>query len=244
MTDTKNVVDYQMVVKISAIVFIILEALLFPIIQFTPWRVSAVASYSAIILAAVFALISMKGERGGHLIRLGIAFTLVADCFLVLLDDSELQGVIAFIAVQICYFVYLVLREGRMSVKLANLSSRVLLSAVLVVLAFIVLGKDTDALSIVSVIYYGNLVTNVIFAFLLGREERLFAIGLLLFSMCDLCIGLETLFTSYLDSDALDFFYGKYLNLPWVFYQPSQMLIALHLGEKIQERNYTQKDGE
>lgn len=229
----KQAFDYRKWVKIFALAFVALEVALFPIIQLTPGDVSAYASYSAIILVAVFALITVKGARAGHLIRLGIMFTLVADYFLVLADDSELEGVIAFCAVQLCYFAYLLIKEKRRSVKITNAVSRAVLSALLVVVAFTVLGEDTDPLAIVSVLYYGNLVANVVFAFLLGREERIFAIGLALFSMCDLCIGLEVLFDSYLDSSAFDFVYGAHLNLPWVFYQPSQALIGLHLGTKI-----------
>lgn len=229
----KDTVAYRKTVRMAALVFIILEALLFPMIQNTSFSVSGVPAYSSIVLVAIFALISIKGEPEGHLIRLGIAFTLVADYFLVLSNDSELEGVIVFTVVQICYFVYLFVREERPALRAANVCSRVLFSAILVIVAFSVLGENTDALSIASVIYYGNLVANVIFAFALGREERLFAIGLLLFAMCDLCIGLETLSGSYLNSSTLDFFYGDHLNLPWVFYQPSQTLIALHLGSKI-----------
>ena len=229
----KEAIDYKKVVKLAALGFIALEVALFPIIQLTSWDVSSYACYSAVILVALFTLISIKGEQDGHLIRLGILFTLVADYFLVLADDSELEGVIAFCAVQLCYFAYLTVREKRRSVRLINAVSRVLLSALLVVMAFVVLGEDTDALAVVSVLYYGNLVANVVFAFLLGREERIFAIGLTLFSICDLCIGLEMLFDSYLKSSLFDFVYSSHLNLPWVFYQPSQTLIGLHLGTKI-----------
>ena len=233
MNYIKNKIDYSIAVKCSAIALVVFEALLFPIIQLTPWHVSKIASYTAIALVAIFTLITVRGENKDHLIRIGIAFTLVADYFLVLSNDADLEGVIAFIAVQMCYFAYLFTKERGRAVRITNACSRVLLVAFLVIAAIIILGTDVDALSIVSVIYYANLVANVLFAFLLGREERLFAIGLLLFSMCDLCIGLETLFDSYLDSKALDFFYGKYLNLPWIFYQPSQTLIALHTAKDV-----------
>ena len=82
-------------------------------------------------------------------------------------------------------------------------------------------------------IYYGNLVANAVFAFLLGRRDRIFAIGLVLFGMCDIWIGLEVLFSSYLDSNLMDFVYNANYNLPWVFYQPSQTLIALNLLGKV-----------
>lgn len=215
--------------SISAALFIVAEAVLFPLIQLTPADVSAKASYLSIVLVALFAVFFTGSEKKAHLVRLGLGFTLVADYFLVLADDAELEGVVAFIFVQTVYCIYLILNEKRQRVRTLNLISRTFLSVALTGITFIVLGQDTDALSVVSVIYYANLVVNVLFAFLLGKEERIFAIGLTLFAMCDLCIGLEVLTSSYLDSSTLSFFYGANLNLPWVFYQPSQVLIALYL---------------
>ena len=215
--------------KILAVLFIIGELVLFPFIQLTPADVSSFCSYLAIVLAALFAIFVCKCKREENLIRLGILFTLVADYFLVLCDDAQLPGVISFIFVQGAYFAYLFIREERKTVRKANVITRVALSAMLSMAAFAVLGKDADVLSVVSVIYYANLLSNIVFAFLLGREERIFSVGLVLFAMCDLCIGLEVLFSSYLDSSALSFFYGSNINLPWVFYQPSQVLIALNI---------------
>ena len=216
---------------IAAIAFIALEAALFPLIHLGRGGVDASACYLAIILVDLFALVTLPcaADKRLHLIRLGIAFTLVADYFLVLADDSELEGVLAFIVVQIFYAAYLFVREEKRTVKIISLALRGALMAGLVVVAFAVLGESTDPLAIASVIYYGNLVISCVFAFLLGREERIFAIGLLLFSMCDIWIGLEVLFSSYIGSDLMDFVYNANYNLPLVFYQPSQVLIALRL---------------
>ena len=225
------------VLKMCAIVFIALELVLFPLIQFTPADTSAVASYIAIVLVAICAFLTVGMEEGGKYIRLGFIGTLVADYFLVLCDDAQLEGVVAFIFVQLAYCVYLLAKEERSRVSYANVLSRIGLTAVLMVCAMIILGTDTDMLVIASVIYYANLVVNAVFAFFLGKKERIFAIGLVLFAMCDLCIGLEVLFDTYLSSDALGFFYGAYINLPWIFYQPSQVLIALRLYHPVYTQN-------
>ena len=228
----KSLLKYKNALILSAVIFILAELALFPLIQRGSGDTAVISCYLAIVCVALFALVTLRGEASGHFIRLGIAFTLVADYFLVIADDSKLEGVIAFIAVQACYFVYTFVSEDRRSVRLANAVSRVALTAVLTVSAFAVLGKDTDALAIASVIYYGNLLVNTVFAFLLGRRNLMFAIGLVLFCMCDLCIGLEVLFSSYLDASTMDFMYGANLNLPWLFYQPSQTLIGLSLWVK------------
>ena len=212
-----------------ALLFVLLEVALFPLIQFTPGGESAAWSYVAIVLVFVAAILSFSGPDATTLINVGLASTLVADDFLVLDGEKLLEGVIAFIFTQAAYFAYIFLTETQRCLRIANVTSRIGVSLVLVIAAFVVLGEDTDALAIASVIYYANLVLNTVFAFLRGRAERVFAIGLVLFCMCDLCIGLEVLFSSYLDSNAFSFFYGAHLNLPWVFYQPSQVLIALSL---------------
>lgn len=222
---------------VCVILFVLFEMLIFPQIQFTPGDVSAVWSYVSIILCVIMAFIFFDSGRVDHLIRAGLVCTLVADYFLVLDGDKLLHGVIAFTFVQAAYFVYLYLREEKKALRMANVISRTVVSLCLVIVAFIVLGEGTDALAIVSVLYYANLVINTVFAFTQGKRERIFAIGLLLFCMCDLCIGLEVLFSTYLGSDALDFFYGAHLNLPWVFYQPSQTLIALTMWYKIRFYN-------
>jgi hypothetical protein len=226
--------NFKKFIFIAAIVFITLEVALFPLIHLGRGGVDVSACYLAIVLVALFALLTLPDatDKRLHLIRLGIAFTLVADYFLVLADDSELEGVLAFIVVQIFYAVYLFVREERRRVKNISLAVRGALMLGLVVVAFIVLGEDTDPLAIASVIYYGNLVISCVFAFLLGRRERIFAIGLLLFAMCDIWIGLEVLFSSYLDSNLMNFVYNANYNLPWVFYQPSQVMIGLSLIDK------------
>ena len=218
--------------KIFIALFIAAQLLLFPCIQLTSADVSGFSAYTAIVLVALFAFFACRCRGAEHFIRLGILFTLVADYFLVLDGNKELEGVLAFIAVQVSYFLYLFIKEKRTGARFANVLTRVTIAATLIICAIIILGDDVDALAIASVIYYANLVSNVIFAFKLGRGDRIFAVGLVLFAMCDLCIGLEVLFSSYLDSDLFSFFYGANLNLPWVFYQPSQVLIALGLFSK------------
>lgn len=225
--------NYRKFVKVSAVLFVALEIILFPMIQIPPADISAAASYVAISLVALFAAVIFRGEQDGHFIRLGILFTLFADFFLVLLDDRLLEGVLCFIVVQGCYFIYLLVREDRTFVRRLNVYSRIALSLILVIATFLVLGMDTDALAVASVIYYGNLILNMVFAFLRFREEKLFAIGLALFAMCDLCIGLDVLFSSYLNSDVLSAIFSfPYMNVSWVFYQPSQVLIGLRLAQK------------
>ena len=220
------------VLDIIVAVFVVAQIAIFPLIHFTPWPVSAFWSYTAIILVVIMAFLTASGDRRGDLIRLGLIFTLVADYFLVVDGDKLLEGVVAFIFTQAAHFAYLISVEHRRSVRIASIVSRVAAPLVLIAAAFAVLGDSTDALAIASVIYYSWLIINAVFAFLRGRSELTLAIALVLFAMCDLCIGLQVLFDTYLSSDALDRLFSTGLNLSWVFYQPSQVLIALRLLQR------------
>lgn len=215
--------------RLSLLLFLVLEIALFPKVQESTADVWSYMAYLSVVLVALFTLFACRCRGEEHFIRLGILFTLVADYFLVLIGDKELEGVLAFIAVQVSYFLYLFIREKRIGARFANVLTRVTIAAALIICAIIMLGDDVDALAIASVIYYANLVSNVIFAFMLGRGDRIFAIGLVLFSMCDLCVGIESLAYFYLDTDISRFFYTDSFNLSWLFYQPSQVLIALSL---------------
>ena len=215
--------------KLSLVLFLALQIILFPKIQESTADVWSYTAFFSIALIALFALLACRCKGAGHLIRLGLLLTLVADYFIVIEYDSYLKGVVVFLFVQITYFLYLLFREERVRVRVANFLTRLLLSGLLFLVALTVLGENADALSLVSVIYYANLLTNILFAFTCGRGERMLAIGLALFAMCDLCVGIESLAYFYLDTDISAFFYNDSLNLSWLFYQPSQVLIALSL---------------
>ena len=240
MTDRNK----QFIAATPMLLFLLAQIVLFPLIQFTPGGVSGNMSYLAIIIVALFALFACKCTGTAHFIRFGIFATLAADYFLIIAEDAQLEGVLCFIVVQLLYCFYLIFSESRIGVCTFNTTLRIALSVLLVVFAFALLGEDTDTLSIVSVIYYANLISNIVFAFMLGKGNRLFAVGLVLFAMCDLCIGMQVLSEDYLDNNALSFFYSDMLNLPWVFYQPSQVLIALSLFfKKHKKQEGTVKSG-
>lgn len=98
------------------------------------------------------------------------------------------------------------------------------------VISFIVLKDRADALAMISMCYYANLVMNIIAGFSSFAKNRMFTAGLVLFALCDTVIGLQVASGAYLpiNSDSLlhriifmDF------NLSWLFYLPAQVLISL-----------------
>ena len=101
-----------------------------------------------------------------------------------------------------------------------------------IVITIIVLKEKTDALSLISLFYYANLIMNIVFAFMQTKKSTIFAIGLLLFAMCDFFIGLSVMADSYLQLSAENLLYKLNdldFNFAWLFYVPSQACIALSL---------------
>ena len=103
--------------------------------------------------------------------------------------------------------------------------------AILLSLGFLVLGKGTDALAIASLIYYANLCTNALFAHRSGRGGIMLTIGLVLFGLCDINVGLSALNDMYMggfpEGSLLYNLMHTEADLIWIFYIPSQTRIPL-----------------
>ena len=186
--------------------------------------------FISIVLCFLYALLQVK--HGDRWIIAGLGFTVCADFFLVLCPASyRLWGMVFFSIVQILYAI---------KVHLANrnkylLVLRLCLIALIEVITFVILKGQPDALAVVSVCYYANLVMNIVVTFTRFRANKLLPIGLVLFVLCDTVIGLQMACNVYLpvSHDSLlykiifaDFFWS------WFFYLPSQVLIALSSRKK------------
>lgn len=217
-------------ILIPAIVFVATELVLYALFLAEDFASADVGEnvwlkYSTVCLAfacaAYFFFLSLFGKadwKDGVLLLAGLAFTLVSDMFLLVRGEQFEAGVATFICAQLCYF----LRINRTKLWWwLSIGLRVVLPAI----AIIVLASQDmlDALYILVAIYFVQLVMNfaenVVVAILAkGKRERvqavLLAIGFLLFIGCDICVGLTNLF-------------GEASEYIWLFYTPSQVLIAL-----------------
>ncbi len=211
--------------------FVISELVLAFMIQLVPYSDFGKVAYLSIILVFAFSFFNLASlPKNVWLIRLGLLFTLIADFFLVVLvPERAIEGVSVFIFAQLAYGVYLYTLDGSTSKKYVSLIIRVVLSLVALIIPPIVLGEGIDALSVISMLYYAQLVSNLIIALIYKRP--LFAIALFLFALCDLSIGIDNLVNSYIGASEGSFFYllaNTKINLAWVFYLPSQVLIAVY----------------
>lgn len=217
--------------NIMAVFMTVCEAILFFLIQMTSGELCEVLCYASVGISLAFSLLTFISGVDGVLLRLGLGLTVVADYFLILATPiNEVAGVAVFSAVQMCYFVALLIKQHTVREKTVHILIRVLLVATIMPVAFAVLGERTDTLSLLSVFYYANLLCNIVFAFKTRSYGYVFAGGLLMLALCDLFLGLGYLGMHYLGAGKGSFLYWithSGLNIPWLFYVPSCALIAL-----------------
>ena len=232
--------------NIAAVIFVVVEATIFYLIHIskTPSQISL--RYLSIQLAALFAWLFItlnvaRDEQGfakalcdpknGILAGAAMLCTLGADyCLVAIPEIKRMEGMIFFLGTQLFLCLHILVADRDKKSRLIHLSVRVAISLLLVVITLVVLGKSADALAIVSVIYYANLLTSMIFAPKV-KGGKLLSIGLALFALCDINVGLAVLNDLY----AGGFPEGSFLHsliysgvdLAWIFYLPSQTIIPL-----------------
>ena len=112
--------------------------------------------------------------------------------------------------------------------------------AVIVPATFAIMGESVDPLSVIGVIYFANLCANAVFAHRIGRGGIILTVGLILFALCDINVGLSELSNIYTDGlDEGSLLYALTnadVDIIWVFYIPSQTLIPLTLLIKPENR--------
>lgn len=158
------------------------------------------------------------------LVQTAIFFTLLADTFLVKLGRSE-AGVACFIMVQICYFYRL--HKGHSKSIFWNCAIFGLLYLVLDICL-----EQIEFVVVLALFYIITLIRNVWDSLWLS-ENRLFQLGLILFLLCDLSVGLYNV-PGFV---AVPQWYHAYIYpavavLMWAFYLPSQVLLCLSIKKR------------
>ena len=219
-------------IQISLIaIFVLIETILCVLVQTTSGNLLVFVSFLAIVLSFVFSLITIKKNYNYILTSIGLLTTVCADIFLVVLNPIiQLPAMIFFSITQICYFIRIYLNQNDRKIRIIHLVVRILLVVIALIATIIVLKENTDLLSLISLFYYANLLVNVVFSFITNKKSLLFSIGLACFAMCDLFIGFSVLNDSYIElkeGTLLYFLANPGFNIAWIFYIPSQTLIAL-----------------
>ena len=168
---------------------------------------NGLVSYGALIICALFAVYAFvrKRNRKNGMLLLAAILTLLADYYLVYVNDNYVLGVFLFCLVQITYALQL---DNRKTFIYRTL----ILTAALIILF---ISGNLTLLYGLSVCSFVNLLINCFDALSLG--QRIEALGLVLFLLCDLNVGLSNV-------NIKPELTGL---LVWIFYVPSQVLLRL-----------------
>ncbi len=206
-------------------IFLITEAILYLIFMAMDLSSSDLSTigfkYAGILLCLVFSVLSAL-NGGDWILPFALAFTALADFFLLVINEYYLAGVCSFLIVQTLYLLRLYQDTGKLWLPARILCA---LAAVLLML----LTSLFSLLNLVSVLYYSLLLVNMVISWTeKSRKWRIFALGLTLFILCDTCVGLFNL-GGIVPAGLWNF---ASIGM-WLFYLPSQVLIVLS-GLKVQ----------
>lgn len=195
--------------------------------------------FTLVILCFLYVLISRNKDHGieRKLLSYALAFTVISDLLILILDYYFL-GVLTFILAQQLYGLRISSFYDR---PLKNFFFRLFCQGIISAAVCILLWQLdilVNGLLIVSVFYFLSILTNVIRCLkysIYNKEDRnirYFAIGMVLFLLCDINVGLFNLSAFLPVGKAFKLIYSISSILMWTFYAPSQVLIALSGEEK------------
>ncbi len=220
--------------------FVIMELLLSTLIQLaTNHTASSLLSLASISLAFIYVILIYRKTRRNALMIIALLATLIADFFLTTLVEFENKKVVAmcfFNVTQFCYFLIIYFNHTQKAVKITHILVRLGVALFAIILSIIVLKENSNALSIISIFYFANLTVNLVFAFMQAKISLTLPIGLVFFITCDVIIGLNEISTSFIpipEGSILYSLINSGINLAWVFYVPSQTLLAISTNEAL-----------
>ncbi|BCN31697.1 hypothetical protein [Anaeromicropila herbilytica] len=224
-------------------IFLILESIIY--IRFLYLDISrnenydliAYIKYSGIVLCVIFQfLYYWKQKNDTIILRFAILGTAFADYFLVIAEDNT-PGVLMFMIVQLLYMVRITNIDRTKENKIRVLSFRyimILLNTSVISMILLYFKVYVDFLFMITCIYFQSLVVNVVCAVKITvknkkvTSNRIFAIGMVLFLLCDINVGLFNL-SQYMTLQ--DGIYLAIYNISsiamWLFYLPSQVMISI-----------------
>lgn len=228
--------------SIPLILFVLIHLILYLFIyafKIITGKAETIADYIVVISCFLFSLGYFIIKRNSNTLIFVIAFlfTILADTNLLILDDNYELGVLAFIIVQFAYFWY-ILKNMYTKDNYGYLIAIRLITIVIGVIASLIVQTDKLLVCLV-IIYISNLVINLIISIIPRKRNLLFSLGLFLFLLCDICVGCYNI-GDIIDISNTSLFY-KIANLPfniaWLFYHPSQVLLAISNYIKEYEAN-------
>lgn len=218
--------------KILFIAFLVAQCIIWIVLLFANLSWYTELSYATVVFCFVFSLLFLKKGKDGVFQSIAFFFTCIADYFLVLLGgENKTLAMCAFLCAQIAYACRVYLLSKNDKEKRLQILFRVIFGVIGASAVFIVLREKTEALFVISVVYYVQLLLSMIFSFLHfkdGLSVKLLAIGLLSFALCDISIGFDFLIDIFSLGEESILYYIVYkmpVSMVALFYPPSQTLL-------------------
>ena len=231
--------------KIAVVLFVIIQTVLWFLIMFAKISVFNV-SYFSLCLTFVYVIIFASHDKISAFQILAFAFTLIADYHLILLGGGDkVFAMVAFNVAQLFYALKTLAFANSRGEKLLQIILRVA-GSIIGGVATILIVKPVQVLHVISVIYYVNLLISLVFSFIHFKgwlNQKLTAIGLLCFALCDVSIGFTFLIDifSIPSGSILHSHTSLPVSMVNIFYYPSQLLLALSVTAGI-SKNKNQKE--
>lgn len=162
-----------------------------------------------------------------NLIPLAFALTLIADCFMCIIDGKRILGYLFFTFVETVYMIY-------MKSTWRNISVRLILYAVMLLLLWRAGMLHADnAFAMANMV---QLTVNLPCAWIRrtkisGRETLLFALGITFFAGCDYAILVRTIAERILSTTHLVYTIAAFIV--WTCYIPAQVLLLRSYVENV-----------
>ena len=187
--------------------------------------------YAGILLclAVTAVMIYFNRDVDSVIATAAMLFTAISDLFILVLDDYFEIGLATFIVAHSLYLYRLY--HGRVKKIWITIVVRAVVAAVLIGICCGLFGANLLIIEagIYIVLLFGNCVESLIMCNR-GIKNILFAIGLMLFLGCDICVGFKH--GSMIGVDLSRKVYEFVVYMIWVFYLPSQVLITCALLKK------------
>ncbi|MDE7082130.1 MAG: tyrosine-protein phosphatase [Clostridia bacterium] len=209
--------------------FVLAEAaiyIIFQIYDFAFGENLIFLKYAGILLCLAFAAAGIFFyKKDGVLVAVALVFTAISDLFILVLNTYYEVGISTFIVVQVIHFFRIYLISG----KKPYISLAVRAGVVVVLLTVLgALGMLNSPVVVLSSIYFPQLLINAVdsaFLIKINKKYILLFVGLVLFTVCDICVGIDNTSTLGLNisADIQNFVHGTI----WTVYLPAQVCIVL-----------------
>ena len=227
---------YQKIKNYLLPAFCVVQVILLSLILFADFYTTYVC-FSVVITCFLASLIFIKDSKYNFLVSIALFFTIVSDFFLVVLfsyyphEFFQSLAVTTFSVTQLCYFAYLIVNTTGKQIQ-RHITIRMVSCVVAIFLPIFILHESANYLALISMFYFANLLVSTVYAFRDYKKSPLFAIGLAMFVLCDIFVGMKmghgVFFTLPENSFLYKLFFSDF-NFMWLFYTASQTLIVLSL---------------